>query len=136
MDVGTASGRRSLGVVFAADATAPGRARRYVNRVLGTLFVPYETVEAALLSTSELVTNAVKYGRDARVQLMIGIEDSGTLRITVADRTPYAPLPQAVMAGELEESGRGLALVALLATKWGHERALGDGTQVWAEFVW
>jgi anti-sigma regulatory factor (Ser/Thr protein kinase) len=135
MDVGTANARES-GVVLAADGTAPGRARRYVADVLGALAVPGEAAEAALLVTSELVTNAVRYGRADRVRLLIAACSADGVTLTVADSTPYEPLPEAVMAGELDESGRGLALVAALSATWGHRPEPGGGTAVWAELAW
>lgn len=137
MDVGTA-GVRTTGVVLPADATAPGRARNYVARVLAALPATEEAEDAALLVASELVTNAVKYGKADSVRLTIAQLGGPTpgLRLTVADSTPYEPLPEAVMAGELEESGRGLALVALVARRWGHRPMPVGGTAVWAELEW
>lgn len=134
MDVGTAD-TRITGVVLPADATAPGRARWYAARVLAAMTASEDAVDAALLVTSELVTNAVKYGRADRVHFTIAPCGGSwaAVRLTVADRTPYAPLPPVVMADELAECGRGLALVELLAKRWGHRRAPGGGTAVWAE---
>lgn len=117
--------------------TAPRRARRYVTVVLGALHVPEALTERAVLVTSELVTNAVRHGTTGPVRLVLDLRGD-VLTLTVADRTPYAPLPDAELPDVCEESGRGLALVELLAARWGHRAADGDpahGTEVWAELT-
>lgn len=124
----------AAGTVLPRDETAPGRARRYVSTALLRLFISPEVVETAVLIVSELVTNAFVHGRQGDVRLRIELT-AGVLTLTVADQTPYAPLPTAVLADDDEENGRGLLLVELLSEKWGHRPVGGNpdyGTAVWA----
>jgi anti-sigma regulatory factor (Ser/Thr protein kinase) len=127
----------SAGTLLPRDGSAPGRARAYLADELPRLAVRPDVVESAVLIASELVTNAYQHGRSGDVRLIVSIA-AGTLRLTVADQTPYVPLPAAEAADEEAECGRGLFLVELLAETWGHRPVGGDpesGTAVWAELV-
>ncbi|AKH86742.1 hypothetical protein AA958_13595 [Streptomyces sp. CNQ-509] len=94
--------------------------------------VDCRTAETAVLLLSELVTNAVCHGRVPPGR-QIGTRftlDAGCLRIEVADANDDLPHPR--IAGEDDESGRGLALVDALADDWGtYRRANGIGKCVW-----
>jgi len=86
-------------------------------------------VEDALLVVSELVTNAIVHaGTGVELRLIRGIE---TLRIEVADHGGGGPDP--VLAGEDDEHGRGLLLVAVLSNAWGTEPHDDGGKVVWAD---
>jgi len=87
-----------------------------------------EMVPDAELVASELVTNAVLHAR-TNVRLKVALE-SDTVRIDVFDGN--SRLPTMVPCGLDATSGRGLALVAALATAWGIEQQ-GDGKSIWAE---
>jgi anti-sigma regulatory factor (Ser/Thr protein kinase) len=105
-----------------------------VTVVLGALYVPAALAERAVLVTSELVTNAVRHGKAGPVRLQVDLRGD-VLTLTVSDRTPYAPLPDAELPDACAESGRGLAMVEVLSARWGH-RSSGEpdnGTEVWAE---
>jgi anti-sigma regulatory factor (Ser/Thr protein kinase) len=126
-----------VGTVLPRDESAPGRARAYLTDELHRLAVRPEAVEDAVLIASELVTNAYRHGRRGDVRLIVSLA-AGTLRLTVADQTPYVPLPDAEDAEEDAECGRGLFLVELLSATWGHRPVGGNpecGTAVWAELV-
>ncbi|WP_371501128.1 ATP-binding protein [Kitasatospora sp. NBC_00374] len=88
--------------------------------------------EAELL-LSELVANAVTHARvppGRLVRVRFGLEFE-RLRIEVHDAS--AVVPQARSAAELDESGRGMRLVEVLAEAWGvGPRADGPGKVVWA----
>jgi anti-sigma regulatory factor (Ser/Thr protein kinase) len=124
----------SAGITLPRAASAVSEARQYVTSALPDLCVRPDAVEDAELITSELVTNAFRHGRKGAVRLLIDLRD-GTLTLTVADQTPYLPLPSAAPATDRDESGRGLFLVEALAEKWGHRPVAGNpacGTAVWA----
>ena len=127
----------SVGIMLKRNPSAATLARQYVTRALPDLWVRPDAVEAAELIVSELVTNAIKHGHRGDVRLLVDLQD-GTLTLTVADKTPYRPLPPATPTADLDETGRGLFLVATLAQKWGH-RSVGSnpdsGTAVWAELA-
>ncbi|MEW2139146.1 ATP-binding protein [Streptomyces sp. NPDC005409] len=87
----------------------------------------------AELCVSELLTNVITHvGEGTPVTLRIS--DSGRAartRVELTDPDPRAwPVPR--QAGESDESGRGLALLAAVALRWGVRRA-PDGKTVWCE---
>lgn len=82
----------------------------------------------SLLLLSELVTNALRHGRQP---ITITSEfDGGSIWFAVDDSGPGVPQ---MMAGGIEaESGRGLRLVEELAGAWGCQpRDDGSGKSVW-----
>ncbi|MFG3223583.1 ATP-binding protein [Kitasatospora sp. NPDC048194] len=104
-----------------------GRARLRFLRLAFEWDVPVDSAETALILLSELVTNACRHARSPRDR-MIGVRvllpSSSLLRIEVSDADPE--LPTLRQAAPEDESGRGLALVAALATSWG-ARPRGEG---------
>ncbi|MQS14092.1 ATP-binding protein [Streptomyces kaniharaensis] len=116
----------------------PGRARVQLLRQAFEWQVPDESTEIAALLLSELVTNSCHHARAPRDRL-IGVRlllPSPTLfRVEVSDARPDLPVPR--HAAPDDESGRGLELVAALATSWGaHPRGEGYiGKTVWFELV-
>ena len=81
------------------------------------------------LVVSELITNAVVHGRsDAVLRVQ---REMDNVRVEVFDEDTRLPVPTAPDRQSL--TGRGLVLVASLATLWGAERT-GTGKIVWAEF--
>ncbi|NYD22518.1 ATP-binding protein [Kineococcus aurantiacus] len=95
--------------------------------------VPEDTVEAALLLASEVVTNAVVHG-DGMVQLHVHRVDGSALRVEVSDDGGGMPLIGAQRADA--ESGRGMAMVELLSSRWGTDLAVGPtGKTVWFELA-
>jgi anti-sigma regulatory factor (Ser/Thr protein kinase) len=113
-----------------AQPTSPRQARHFVGGVLRDHGVRADdVVEAALLLTSELVTNAVLHAAGA-INVEVDIDLRG-VRVEVADCSGEAPLPQ---PADLDEtSGRGLHLVAELARAWGVEQTTREGKVVWFE---
>ncbi|WP_316742894.1 ATP-binding protein [Streptomyces sp. MK7] len=119
-------------------------ARRLAAHRLDTWGIPYGTGphEEIVLVLGELTANAVRHGhvpgRDFHLLLHV-IAPARTVGIEVTDtrteRTP--PRPEALPApGSEDTHGRGLLLVAALATRWGwHLRPEGPGKTVWAECV-
>ncbi|MYU05259.1 SpoIIE family protein phosphatase [Streptomyces sp. SID8366] len=81
----------------------------------------------AELILSELITNAVRYGSPPiRVRLL---HDRGLI-CEVSDGSSTAPHPR--RAAATDEGGRGLFLVAQLASRWG-TRYTARGKVIWAE---
>ncbi|MFI1866434.1 ATP-binding protein [Streptomyces jumonjinensis] len=82
----------------------------------------------ALLIVSELVTNAIQHG-DGPVRLRVE-HHAHELRIEVTDGSPTMPVLRE--AGDDDESGRGLVLVAAMAEEWG---VSGDGETIWCSLA-
>ncbi|HET7416885.1 MAG TPA: ATP-binding protein [Solirubrobacterales bacterium] len=83
----------------------------------------------ATLITSELVSNAVLHARTA-MRLTLRSDGLGFLRIELFDENPRIPVVAPPLEGAT--SGRGLGLVASLATAWGTSSER-EGKTVWAE---
>ncbi|SFC68916.1 hypothetical protein SAMN04487968_109184 [Nocardioides terrae] len=77
--------------------------------------MPAEALHVALVLTSELVTNAVRYG-NGRVGLQV-VWDSRSVRIDVADQSPERPVVRVV--DDDATQGRGMLLVDALSSSWG-----------------
>lgn len=124
--------RRRLELYLPAAASAIAQARRAVDR-LEALDAHPDARFAVRLLVSELFTNAVKYGsdgRECRVRLAIEVAPA-TVRVEIGDRGAGAPSAAAPMPDVERESGRGLAFLDALATRWGVVRA-GESS-VWFE---
>ncbi|MFB0620209.1 SpoIIE family protein phosphatase [Streptomyces sp. AGS-58] len=79
------------------------------------------------LALSELVTNAIRYGRGP---IGVRLLRDRTLICEVSDRSTTSPHLR--YAGSTDEGGRGLFLVAQLAERWG-TRYTPHGKVIWAE---
>jgi hypothetical protein len=91
--------------------------------------LPGPVLDAALLLTSELVTNAVRHGEgDITCRLWAGPE---VLRVEVSDAS--SQVPRAVDRGLVADSGRGLQIVETIASRWGAVPAQHEGKTVWFE---
>ncbi|MGW5463390.1 ATP-binding SpoIIE family protein phosphatase [Streptomyces sp. NPDC003996] len=109
-----------------ADPAAVSRARSSVSEQL-TAWGLDELGFTAELVVSELVTNALRYGRPP-IRLRL-INDS-TLLCEVSDDSNTTPHLR--RARVFDEGGRGLLLVAQIARRWGTRHAR-RGKTVWAE---
>jgi anti-sigma regulatory factor (Ser/Thr protein kinase) len=83
-------------------------------------------VEEVVLMASELVTNAYVHGRPP-IDLRLRRTGSEVV-LEVQDRAAYRPRRR--RAENDDEHGRGLAIVSVLADRWG-SRATGTGKSVW-----
>ncbi|MFJ7585963.1 ATP-binding protein [Streptomyces sp. NPDC097617] len=92
--------------------------------------------EDAAQVVAELAANAVTHGRvrGRDFRLALSITPGPTLRVEVSDtRREFGP-PAVAEVPELgAESGRGLALVSALATRWGTDHGPAPLKTVWAE---
>jgi anti-sigma regulatory factor (Ser/Thr protein kinase) len=81
--------------------------------------LPTHIAADAILLASELVTNAVLHGRP---EVCVGARVTrAELRVAVADQEPTMPAAPMRLPVQDQTSGRGLFLVASLATTWGIE---------------
>jgi len=105
-------------------------ARRFVRDQCARNSMSAARRDDALLLTSELVTNAVLHGRS---EVCLEVErDAAVLRVTVVDENSRYPQPVVEDLDALD--GRGLALVASLARRWGvTDRPMGKA--VWFELA-
>ncbi|MFJ3827676.1 ATP-binding protein [Streptomyces sp. NPDC090046] len=92
--------------------------------------------EDAAQVVAELAANAVTHGkvRGRDFRLALRIAPGPTLRIEVSDtRREFGPPAVAEVPAPGAESGRGLALVSALATRWGTDHGPAPLKTVWAE---
>ncbi|MEJ8671507.1 SpoIIE family protein phosphatase [Streptomyces sp. MS1.AVA.1] len=109
-----------------ADPAVVAKARSDVSRQLAAWGL--ENLEfTAELVVSELVTNAIRYGRSP---ISLRLIHDRTLLCEVSDAS--STTPHLRRARVLDEGGRGLLLVAQLAGQWGTRHAR-RGKTVWAE---
>ncbi|MDX2695509.1 SpoIIE family protein phosphatase [Streptomyces ipomoeae] len=110
-----------------SDPAIVARARHHATEQL----TAWGLDDAALITeliVSELVTNAIRYGRPP-IQLRL-IHENNTLISEVFDSSSTAPHLR--RARLLDEGGRGLLLVAQLAHRWGTRHG-PIGKTIWAE---
>ncbi|MFD6417568.1 ATP-binding protein [Streptomyces sp. NPDC060194] len=108
--------RREWTAVFPPRPASVGLARLYVRRRL-TLWRWEGDIEDAVLVASELLANAVRYGRlPARTVLLRLALDDDALLIDVSDPVPAFPNFVATPPAPHADAGRGLAIVRTLAT--------------------
>ena len=111
-----------------AEPASASRARRFVVDTLQRL--QYDTVtDVAELLVSELVTNALLHaGSEVRVRVEA---DGSRIRVEVQDASPVT-VRKRTFSPE-STTGRGLALVEALATRWGSDVVTDRGKAVWFE---
>lgn len=120
-----------------AGPDAPREVRRILRAHLRLWRMP-EAADAAELAVTELLANAAAHVPDGRCAVTVRRRPAG-VRVEVRDASPL--LPALREAGEWEESGRGLALVAAVTDRWGAEPpavggvggGTGGGKTVWFE---
>lgn len=112
---------------LASEPLAPRVARRSLQELRGE--VPDDRLADVGLLVSELVTNCVRYAAPSDIDLRVHLDDRA-LRVEVRDDGPgIVRGGQGAMPGPTARSGRGLALVASLAERWGIGE--GPGGCVW-----
>ena len=119
-------------VTLSESLRAPARARAWIAEHAHDL--PEPLVDDALLITSELVTNAVRYG-EPEIILSLALIPGG-LRIEVSDRGETLPLLAPMVPPGNRAGGRGLLIVASAATDWGiTPHVPPPGKTVWVELI-
>jgi hypothetical protein len=113
---------------FDAGADAPGGARDALAGALGHHRHDGAFLDDVRLVVTELAANAVVH---ARSSFSVSLRDHGsTIRILVGDGSSEAPTIRA--GSHTRSSGRGLRMIAAIATRWGVDLK-HDGKVVWAE---
>ncbi|MEU7744566.1 ATP-binding protein [Nonomuraea sp. NPDC049158] len=108
-----------------ADPVAVGKARQLVREALAGWSLSALAEDVAMV-VSEVATNVVVH---AKSSMTLSLRRCGrSVRGEVADRSPGWPTP--LPAGPDEEHGRGLAIVAAYADRWGVDPA-SEGKIVW-----
>ena len=110
-------------------------ARRELVIDLTACEFPQDVVDDAALVLSELVGNAVRYGAPlpcGGVRVLWEVEDSA-LHLEVQDGGGGPATTAPARAPESAEGGRGLAIVEMLALRWGSTPTFDGGTGVYAD---
>ncbi|MFJ6725632.1 ATP-binding protein [Streptomyces sp. NPDC091281] len=120
--------------MLVSDPQSASVARDFVRRYVGHHLPDASTehLDACLLVTSELVTNAIRYGTEPgdRLRLAVDADDTRT-RVEVHD--PVRRQPRRRPESACRARGRGLLILdALCPGRWGvSDRPMGKA--VWAE---
>lgn len=122
------AGRAEACRLFERTTETPARVRHFVAATLNEWNV-IDRLDDIVLVADELVTNAVVHAAsDVAITLT---SDPGSIRVAVGDRSAAVPRP--ANRGADAMSGRGLHIINVLSSAWGHES--GDtGKIVWARF--
>jgi len=130
---------RELAAQFPSTPRGARLARRGAVRHVAEWGYPpaSDTSCTVALLVAELASNAVRHGRvpgrDFRLRLTLQAE-ADVIRIEVSDtRDERLPLKPPTATSPEDETGRGLLLVDLLATRWGTAPRVPVGKTVWAE---
>ena len=113
--------RHGCRIRLATGPAAAAEARHRVRDAIRSWRVPVD-LDAALLLTSELVTNAVRHeaGQGAQAVVLAIACSRGQLRVDVHDTSRSLPAVAEVSVDA--ETGRGLLLVETLSDEWGFYR--------------
>ncbi|MFD4275314.1 SpoIIE family protein phosphatase [Streptomyces cyaneofuscatus] len=110
---------------------ATPRARSFATGVLTSWRFPPELRDLGVLAASELVANSLQHGTPP---MRLGLRRTDRrLIIEVTDGDDH--LPRRRQAEPADEAGRGIEIIASIATSWGSRRTPGGGKAVWCEFA-
>ncbi|MEU9064836.1 SpoIIE family protein phosphatase [Streptomyces sp. NPDC048430] len=110
---------------------AAPRARAFATGVLASWRFPVALCDLGVLAASELVANSLQHGTPP---MRLGLRRTDRrLIIEVTDGDDH--LPRRRRAEPADEAGRGISIVATIATSWGSRRTPGGGKAVWCEFA-
>ena len=131
--------RPAAALPLPALPSSAAASRRHVERLLSGWQLT-GCLDTARLLVSELVANAVTATRAmpqtgfpavwAPIELSLR-RTGASLIIEVRDPNPDPPADR--QAGPLDEDGRGLVIVGVLSSRWGHYAAERGGKVVWCE---
>lgn len=110
---------------------AAPRARAFASGVLASWRFPPELHDLGVLAASELVANSLQHGTPP-MRLRLRRTDR-RLIVEVTDGDDH--LPRRRRAEPADEAGRGISIIATIASSWGSRRTPGGGKAVWCEFA-
>ncbi|MFC9284853.1 SpoIIE family protein phosphatase [Streptomyces collinus] len=122
---------RNAALELLGGVEAAPRARAFASGVLTSWRFPPDLHDLGVLATSELVANSLQHGTPP-MRLRLRRTDR-RLIIEVTDGDDHLPRRRRAEPGD--ESGRGIAIVATIASHWGSRRTPGGGKAVWCEFL-
>ncbi|MEU6811747.1 SpoIIE family protein phosphatase [Streptomyces sp. NPDC046831] len=122
---------RNAALELLGGVEAAPRARAFASGVLTSWRFPPEVHDLGVLAASELVANSLQHGTPP-MRLRLRRTDR-RLIIEVTDGDDHLPRRRRAEPGD--ESGRGIAIVATIASGWGSRRTPGGGKAVWCEFL-
>ncbi|MGW3954132.1 ATP-binding SpoIIE family protein phosphatase [Streptomyces sp. NPDC004752] len=122
---------RNAALELLGGVEAAPRARAFASGVLTSWRFPADLHDLGVLAASELVANSLQHGTPP-MRLRLRRTDR-RLTVEVTDGDDHLPRRRRAEPGD--ESGRGIAIVATIASTWGARRTPGGGKAVWCEFV-
>ncbi|MFF2852515.1 SpoIIE family protein phosphatase [Streptomyces sp. NPDC058001] len=122
---------RNAALELLGGIEATPRARAFASGVLTSWRFGPELHDLGVLAASELVANSLQHGTPP-MRLRLRRTDR-RLIIEVTDGDDH--LPRRRRAEPADEAGRGIAIVATIASGWGSRRTPGGGKAVWCEFA-
>jgi len=122
---------RNASLELLGGMEAAPRARAFAQGVLASWRFPVELRDLGVLAAGEMVANSLQHGTPpTRLQLR---RTNRRLIIEVTDGDDH--LPRRRRAEPADESGRGISIIATIASAWGSRRTPGGGKAVWCEFA-
>jgi anti-sigma regulatory factor (Ser/Thr protein kinase) len=123
---------QGLEISLAPTAASVRLARDAIGEFAG---LPPHVAESARLAVSELVTNSIRHGAQHPPQpiLLRARRFPSHLRIDVINQASGDSAPHICDGDPLRASGRGLAIIDTLTSRWGTETT--DETTVWCEIA-
>ncbi|MGW7790777.1 ATP-binding SpoIIE family protein phosphatase, partial [Streptomyces tricolor] len=122
---------RNAALELLGGVEAAPRARAFASGVLTSWRFPAELHDLGVLATSELVANSLQYGTPP-MRLRLRRTDR-RLIVEVTDGDDHLPRRRRAEPGD--ESGRGIAIVATIASSWGCPPPPGGGPAVCCELL-
>ena len=122
---------RNAALELLGGVEAAPRARAFASGVLTSWRFPSDLHDLGVLAASELVANSHQHGTPP-MRLRLRRTDR-RLIVEVTDGDDH--LPRRRRAEPADEAGRGIAIVATIASHWGSRRTPGGGKSVWCEFA-
>ncbi|WP_149202987.1 ATP-binding protein [Actinotalea subterranea] len=120
---------RQVQIRFRADAGHLRRSRRWVVEEAARRGATPATQRVLELLTSEVVTNAVKYGPPGGEVVVSVQRVEDDVLVVVRDECPDPPVVR--RASARRAGGHGVRLVDQLSREWGVHRHPSDGKSVW-----
>jgi anti-sigma regulatory factor (Ser/Thr protein kinase) len=122
---------RNAALELLGGMEAAPRARAFASGVLTSWRFPPDLHDLGVLAASELVANSLQHGTPPMRRRLRRTDRRLIIEVTDGDDH----LPRRRRAEPGDESGRGISIVATIASHWGSRRTPGGGKAVWCEFV-